>query len=249
MDSLVIVPTYNEADNLDRLARAILDLEGFDLLVVDDNSPDGTGRVAEELRDRYPDRISILHRPSKLGIGTAYLEGFRIALTREYPYVFQMDADFSHDPADLPRLRDALGRADVALGSRYVSGGGTTNWPLWRRALSRCGSLYASLLLGVPVADLTGGFKGFRRPVLQALDLASVRSNGYAFQIEVTYRCWQQGFRIVEVPITFVERRSGRSKMSSRIVVEAALLVWQLRFEELSDALARLLKGSVVGPS
>lgn len=227
--SLVIIPTYNERENLEELVEAVLGQEGFDLLVVDDGSPDGTGELAEALARRWRSRLGVLHRGAKLGLGSAYIAGFKTALQSEHEYVFQMDADFSHDPRDLPRLRKALEHADLVLGSRNVPGGGTVHWPLWRRVLSRGGSLYAGLVLGVPVHDFTGGFKGFRRAVLETLDLEAIRSNGYSFQIEVTYRCHQRGFRIVEVPIVFVDRRNGSSKMSSRIVLEALLMVWRLR--------------------
>ncbi|MBI4493834.1 MAG: polyprenol monophosphomannose synthase [Chloroflexi bacterium] len=226
---LVIVPTYNERQNLEPLAEAVLRQGPFDLLVVDDGSPDGTGEVADALAQRFPSRVSVLHRGAKLGLGSAYVQGFKAALERGHERVFQMDADFSHDPRDLPRLRDALESADLAIGSRYVDHGGARHWPLWRRALSRGGSLYARTILGVPVHDLTSGFKGFRRQALEALELDAIRSNGYSFQIEVTYRCYEQGRQIKEVPILFVDRRTGASKMSPHIVLEAMIMVWRLR--------------------
>jgi len=229
LDSLVIIPTYNEAGNLPELIPRVLAQGPFDVLVVDDNSPDGTGALAGDLAERWPSRIKVLRRPGKLGLGSAYVEGFRHALEAGYTHVFEMDADFSHDPASLPALRAALDRADVVLGSRYAPGGGTRHWPLWRQAVSRGGSRYAGLVLGLPVRDLTGGFKGFRRRALAQLDLDAIRSNGYSFQIEVTYRCHRQGLRIVEVPIVFEERRAGQSKMGWRIIAEALLLVWVLR--------------------
>jgi dolichol-phosphate mannosyltransferase len=239
-DSLVIVPTYNEAENLRRLVAEVLRSEPFDVLVVDDNSPDGTGALADLLVAERPDRVSVLHREGKLGLGTAYLEGFRFALAHRYKHVFEMDADFSHDPASLPVLRSVLlDRADVVLGSRYVAGGGTQRWPVWRRVLSQGGSRYAGIVLGLPFRDLTGGFKGFRARVLSRLDLDAIQSNGYAFQIEVTYRSHQLGFRIVEEPIIFADRRVGYSKMHARIVVEALLVVWRLRFEGLRPVSAR----------
>lgn len=228
-ESLVIVPTYNEAANLEPLVLAILDVGPFDVLVVDDNSPDGTGALADDLARRFPDRVSVTHRLGKQGLGTAYLLGFRYALAAGYDHIFQMDADFSHDPRRLPMLRRALDTADVVLGSRYAPGGGSHNWPLRRRLLSRAGSWYAARVLGLPVSDLTGGFKGLRRQVLVALDLDAIRSNGYSFQIEMTYACYRRGFRIVERPIVFENRRAGVSKMSWRIVAEALLLVWHLR--------------------
>ena len=231
-ESVVIIPTYNEAGNLKLLIPTILRQGPFDILIIDDNSPDGTGEVAERLAKRFPGRVSVLHRPGKLGLGTAYLVGFDYALAQGYQQVFTMDADFSHDPSRLPALREALDEADVVLGSRYVPGGGTQRWPLQRRLLSRGGSAYARLILGLPIRDLTGGFKGFRRPVLEALlpELDSMHSKGYAFQIEVTYRAYQGGFRIVERPITFVDRRLGHSKMRPAIVAEAIRIVWSLRF-------------------
>jgi dolichol-phosphate mannosyltransferase len=230
-DSLVIVPTYNEAANLERLVERVLRVGPFDILVVDDHSPDGTGELADNLAEERPGQVTVLHRPAKLGLGTAYVAGFRQALARDYERVFEMDADFSHDPGCLPMLHAALDHADVVLGSRYVAGGGTRHWPLWRRALSQGGSLYAATVLGLPFHDLTGGFKGFRQRVLAALDLDAIESNGYAFQIEVTYRCFQHHFRIVEQPIVFADRRIGTSKMNRRIVSEALLVVWRLRFE------------------
>jgi dolichol-phosphate mannosyltransferase len=229
-DSLVVIPTYNEVENLERLVERVLSHAGFDVLIVDDHSPDGTGELADALATLFPDRLAVLHRPAKQGLGTAYIAGFGYALARGYSHVFEMDADFSHDPDALPMLRAALDEADVVLGSRYVAGGATRDWPIARRLLSRCGSLYASLLLGLPLHDLTGGFKGFSAHVLRALDLDAIRSNGYAFQIEVTYRAYQRGFRIVERPITFADRRLGHSKMRPDIVVEAVRMVWGLRF-------------------
>ena len=228
--SLVVIPTYNEAENLTALVEKVLDQIGFDVLIVDDHSPDGTGQLAEMLIDLFPDRVAVLHRASKQGLGTAYRAGFSYALTRGYQHIFEMDADFSHDPSALPALRAALEDADLVLGSRYVRGGQTRNWPIARRLLSQCGSLYAALILGLPFHDLTGGFKGFTAGVLRTLDLDAIRSNGYAFQIEVTYRAYQSGFRIVERPITFVDRRLGHSKMRPAIVAEAVRIVWSLRF-------------------
>jgi dolichol-phosphate mannosyltransferase len=243
---LVVVPTYNEADNLPLLVDQIMALPGFQVLVVDDNSPDGTGRVAEGLRPRYPGRVCVLHRPGKLGLGTAYVQGFQVGLEQGHRHLFQMDADFSHSPSDLLRLHAALEKgADLALGSRYASGGTTHGWPLWRLAMSRAGSLYARYLLGVPVRDLTGGFRGWRREALLRLELDSLRSRGYAFQVETAYRCARLGGAVVEVPILFAERRSGRSKMSRAIFLEAATLVWRLRLEELGlpTPLRQLLVG------
>jgi dolichol-phosphate mannosyltransferase len=229
--NLVIVPTYNEVENLERLVDLVLRQGAFDILVVDDRSPDGTGELGDALADRYPDRVTVMHRAGKLGLGTAYRAGFRYALTHGYQRVFEMDADFSHDPAALPALRAALEDADMVLGSRYAPGGATANWPVWRRLLSQGGSKYAALILGLPFRDLTGGFKGISASVLRSLDLDGIQSNGYAFQIEVTYRAYRNGFRIVERPITFADRRLGQSKMRAGIVLEALRIVWALRLE------------------
>jgi dolichol-phosphate mannosyltransferase len=232
-DSLVIVPTYNEIDNLGRLVRAVLDqnqVAEFNLLVVDDNSPDGTGQLADLLAAEHPDRMAVIHRDGKLGLGTAYVEGFRYALQHGYSHVFEMDADFSHDPATLQELRCTLEDADLVLGSRYVDGGSAPGQSTWRRMLSRLGSMYASTILGLPLRDVTGGFKGFRAGTLAALDLQAIRSNGYAFQIEVTYRAFSSGLRVVEQPITFGPRLSGHSKMRLGIICEALIIVWRLRF-------------------
>jgi dolichol-phosphate mannosyltransferase len=233
-DNLVVIPTYNEAQNLAALVESVLDQVYFHVLVVDDNSPDGTGSIADGLAARYSPYVAVLHREAKQGLGTAYRAGFNYALARGYRRVFEMDADFSHDPSALPMLRSALDDADVVLGSRYVAGGETRNWPAGRRLLSQAGSKYASLALGLPFHDLTGGFKGFSARVLQSLDLDAIQSNGYAFQIEVTYRAYQAGFHIVERPITFVDRKLGRSKMRTAIVTEALRIVWSLRFSQPS---------------
>jgi len=249
MRALVIVPTYNERENLPRLAPAILGQgHAFHLLIVDDNSPDGTGQVADDLAAAEP-RINVIHRDGKRGLGTAYVAGFKWALDRGFDYVFEMDADFSHDPADLPRLLDGAMRGDVAVGSRWVPGGGTENWSLLRTLISRGGSIYAKLILGVPVNDLTSGFKCFASYVLRKLDLDAIQSNGYGFQVEVNYRCHRLGYKIVEVPIRFVDRRVGKSKMSSGIVVEAAGVVWRLRLGGDSAANAGSARYSKLPPS
>ena len=227
--ALVVVPTYNEVENLERLVAAVLAHEGFYLLVVDDNSPDGTGDLAEQLKARYPGRLDVLHRAGKLGLGSAYVAGFRYALARDYAYVVEMDCDFSHPPEVLPRLVAAAQRADVAVGSRYVRGGATPGWPLLRRIVSRGGSLYTQLVLGIGVSDPTAGFVCFRRPVLAALNLDAIQATGFGFQVEIKWRCHRRGFRIVEVPIAFVDRRAGQSKMSMGIFLEAMALVWKLR--------------------
>jgi len=231
---LVVLPTYNERENLEPIVSAILGQAGdLDVLIVDDNSPDGTGAIADRLSAEHAGRVHVLHRAGKLGLGTAYIHGFLWGLAREYAWLFEMDADFSHDPADLVRLRAAVatGRADVAIGSRWVPGGGTRNWSFLRTFISRGGSIYARIVLGLPVNDLTSGFKCFSRHVLETLDLQSVRSNGYAFQVEMNYRCAQSGFRIAEVPIVFVDRRVGKSKMGSHIVFEAMRVVLGLRLQ------------------
>src|SRR6266540_1277461 len=233
---LVSLATYNERDNLPPLVREVLArLPEADVLVVDDNSPDGTGRLADELAARDP-RVKVLHRPGKQGLGRAYLAAFAWALERGYDLVLEMDADFSHDPRHLPALLAAARDADLVLGSRYVAGGRTVDWGLGRRLVSRSGSLYARKILGLPVRDLTGGFKCFRREVLEALDLASVECTGYAFQIELTFRALRCGFRVVEVPIVFADRRLGQSKMSRRIVLEAMRKVWSMRFSPFARA-------------
>ena len=225
----VVLPTYDERENLAQIVPAILaESPDLDVLVVDDNSPDGTGALADELAAREP-RLQVLHRPRKEGLGRAYLAGFARALTAGYGRIVEMDADFSHDPEQLPALLEASRSADLVLGSRYVRGGGTSNWGFGRRLLSKGGSLYARLILGIPVRDLTGGFKCFRRQVLEAIDLPSVSSSGYAFQIELTYRALKRGFTVREVPILFADRRVGRSKMSRRIVAEALWMVWKIR--------------------
>jgi dolichol-phosphate mannosyltransferase len=220
------LPTYNEADNLEPLVEAALANlpAGARVLVVDDNSPDGTGEIADRLAARK-ERVEVLHRPRKEGLGPAYLAGFRKALEGGAGFVLEMDADFSHDPADLPRLLAAAETADLAIGSRYVPGGEVANWTSLRKAISRGGSAYARYVLGLPVRDLTGGFKCFRREVLEAIPLGEIGSRGYAFQVEMTYRAAKAGFKIVEIPICFRERRAGRSKMDGRIVAEA---VWKV---------------------
>jgi dolichol-phosphate mannosyltransferase len=240
--SLVVLPTYNERENVETIVAAILGQAAyFEVLVVDDNSPDGTGEIVDRLAAAQPQRVHVMHRGGKRGLGTAYIEGFSWALARDYDCVFEMDADFSHDPADLPRLRNAIveGGADASVGSRWIAGGGTRNWSFLRTFISRSGSIYARLILGVPVKDLTSGFKCFSRRVLERLDLQSVGSNGYAFQVEMNYRCHRHGFRITEVPIMFVDRRVGKSKMGSHIVTEAMLVVLKLRLRELFGGVHR----------
>jgi dolichol-phosphate mannosyltransferase len=231
---LVVTPTYNERDNLPGFVCEVLrTVPGAHVLVVDDASPDGTGRVADELA-ASDERVSVLHRPGKLGLGTAYVEGFRHAMALGYDVVLEMDADMSHDPRHLPEILRAVDEgADVVLGSRSVPGGGVVGWGLGRHVLSKGGSLYARTILGVGIRDLTTGYKAFTRRALDAIDVESLRSNGYSFQIETTYRALRKGLRVVEVPIVFVDRRAGSSKMSRRIFAEAVLEVWRLRVDAL----------------
>jgi dolichol-phosphate mannosyltransferase len=228
--ALVCIPTYNERENVESIVRAVLRADPrVDVLVVDDASPDGTGALADALAKESP-RVQVLHRAGKAGLGKAYLAAFDWALQRNYSLVLEMDADFSHDPAYLPTLLDrASTDADLVLGSRWVKGGGTRNWGIGRQLISRGGSLYARTILGVDIRDLTGGFKCFRAEVLRAIDLPSVTSSGYGFQIELTYRAIKKGFRVVEVPIVFEDRRVGQSKMSRAIVLEALAMVWKIR--------------------
>jgi len=230
----VVTPTFNEAENLPRLAAELfaLPLPGLKLLVVDDNSPDGTGRVADELAEAHPGRLSVLHRPGKLGLGTAYINGFCRALAEGAEAVAQMDADFSHPPAKLVDLLEALGVCDVAMGSRYVPGGAVDErWPFWRKGLSSFGNLYARALLRLPVRDVTGGFRLWRRQTLLGMPLEQVRSSGYAFQVEMAYLACRLGFTFREVPFYFADRRWGQSKMSFRIQWEAALRVWLMLYQ------------------
>lgn len=233
--ALVIVPTYNERANIERLITLVLAQDPqLELLVVDDNSPDGTGDLVESVAAENP-RVHVLHRPGKMGLGTAYVAGFGWALERDFAYLFEMDADFSHDPLHLPDFLAAIQTADLVIGSRYRKGRVTVvNWPMSRLILSYCANIYARQVTGMPYDDLTGGFKCFRRGVLEAMDLGAVRSNGYAFQIEMTFRAWRRQFRILEIPITFVDRSEGESKMSKRIVREAIWMVWRLRWWSLT---------------
>ena len=227
---LVVIPTYNEAANLTNLVPQVLGQDPrLDILIVDDNSPDGTGQLAEALRQKEP-RLSVIHREGKLGLGTAYIAGFRWALERDYAFVFEMDADFSHDPAHLKEFLKAIQDADLVLGSRYLAGRVTVvNWPMGRLLLSYFANVYARWVTGLKIWDLTGGFKCYRRRVLEGVDLTQVRSNGYAFQIEMSVRAWRKGFKLAEVPIVFVDRTEGQSKMNRAIVREAVWMVPRLR--------------------
>jgi dolichol-phosphate mannosyltransferase len=227
-ETLIIMPTYNERENLPRMAQKLLSLPvTVDLLVVDDNSPDGTGKIADELSAKHSE-IHVLHRVGKNGLGRAYIAGFKWALERGYEFVFEMDGDFSHNPDDIPAFLEAAQNADLVLGSRYVGGIRVINWPLGRLMLSRFAGKYVMLVTGMPFTDPTGGYKCFRRRALQAINLEAVRSNGYSFQIEMTHKIWRQGFKIVEVPIIFTERTQGHSKMAGGIVNEAFWMVWWL---------------------
>jgi dolichol-phosphate mannosyltransferase len=228
--ALIVIPTYNERENVEAITSAILkEAPAVELLIVDDNSPDGTGAIADGLAAKEP-RIHVLHRAGKLGLGTAYVEGFRWGLARGFDLLVEMDADFSHDPRYVPELLRRADSADVVIGSRYVKGGGTENWGVGRQIISRGGGFYARTVLGVKVRDLTAGFICWRRKVLETLDLGAVRSSGYGFQIEMKYRALQAGFRVDEMPIVFVDRRVGQSKMSKKIFLEALGMVWKLRF-------------------
>ena len=232
--ALVVVPTYNERENIARIIGAVLGQDPrLELLIVDDGSPDGTAGIVKNMMAANP-RVHILEREKKLGLGTAYLAGFAWALTQDFAYVFEMDADFSHDPAHLPQFLAAIQGADLVLGSRYLDGRvSVVNWPISRLLLSYFANVYARVVTGLPVWDSTGGFKCFRRSVLEAIDLKGVHSNGYAFQIEMSFRAWKKRFRIAEIPIVFVDRTEGTSKMSKAIVREAIWMVWWLRFKSI----------------
>jgi len=235
--ALVLIPTYNERENLVPLMKQIFS-EGLPLevLIIDDHSPDGTGAVADELAAADP-RVHVMHRAGKMGLGSAYVAGFRYALERDYDAVFEMDADFSHNPDSLPEFLRELENADLVVGSRYLHGVTVVNWPLKRLVLSYGANVYSRIITGIPIKDLTGGYKCFRRQVLESLDLSRVKSDGYGFQIEINYKAWRKGFRIREIPILFVDRRAGESKMNRRIVWEAAWMVWRLRILDLLGVL------------
>jgi dolichol-phosphate mannosyltransferase len=231
--TVIIIPTYNERDNLPQLVRCIMAQPvEVDILVVDDNSPDGTGRIADDIAAANP-HVHVLHRPGKQGLGRAYIAGFQWALQRPYEFIMEMDADFSHNPTDIPAFLDAARKqdADLVLGTRYLKGIRVINWPLQRLLLSLAAARYVQVITGMPISDPTGGYKCFRRRALEALGLDAVRSNGYSFQIELTHRVWRRGGRIAEVPITFIDRYQGTSKMSPQIVREALWIVWKLWIE------------------
>jgi len=236
LEALIIVPTYNERENIEALVKQIKALDTgvrLGILVVDDNSPDGTGKYVEGL-SRSDGDVHVLHRPRKLGLGSAYIAGFKWALERpDVRYVFEMDADFSHDPSAIPRFLGEIEQADVVLGSRYYNGVTVVNWPLSRLILSVGANMYTRIITGMPIKDATGGFKCFRREVLESLPLDKIKSDGYSFQIEVNFLVWKKGFRVKEIPIVFVDRTAGTSKMSRRIVLEAVFLVWKLRLDSM----------------
>ncbi len=231
--SLIIIPTYNEADNVLKIIPEVLAQdEGFHVLIVDDNSPDGTAAIVKGMQGEEK-RIHLLERPGKLGLGTAYVAGFKYALTHGFDYIFEMDADFSHDPKALPKLLEKAEEYDLVIGSRYIAGVNVVNWPMSRLILSYSANLYTRIITGLPVRDATAGFKCYRRVVLENIDLDSITSNGYSFQIETNFMAWKKGFRLCEVPIVFVDRRAGTSKMSKHIVYEAAWMVWKLKFRSI----------------
>lgn len=233
----VIIPTYNEKENIENIIRAVFALEGaYEVLVIDDGSPDGTAEIVKGLREEFPERLHLLEREGKLGLGTAYLTGFRWALSHGYDYIFEMDADFSHNPEDLPRLYAACseGGADLAVGSRYCNGISVVNWPLGRILMSYCASIYVKTVLGMKIHDCTAGFKCYSRKVLETIDLDDVRMKGYGFQIEMKFTAWKLGFKLVEVPIIFINRQLGTSKMSSGIFGEAFWGVIKLKFRKFN---------------
>jgi dolichol-phosphate mannosyltransferase len=233
MKTLVIIPTYNERENIERIVPQVLEKDpSIHVLIVDDGSPDGTGQIAERMATEN-DRILVLHRKNKSGLGTAYITGFKFALEKSYDLIFEMDCDFSHDPEYIPHFLEAIKDADLILGSRYISGVNVINWPMSRLLLSYFANVYSRWVTGLPLKDATGGFKCFRREVLKAVDLDGVKSNGYSFQIEMSFRAWKKGFRIKEIPIVFEDRKAGQSKMSKKIVREAIWMVWRLRWWSL----------------
>ncbi len=239
MKAMVVVPTYNERDNIEKLIVQVLAQDpDIHILVVDDNSPDGTGALVDKLAADNG-RIHVLHRSGKLGLGSAYRDGFRGALEKGAAYIVEMDADFSHDPATLPQFFAKMGDYDLVIGSRYLNGVSVVNWPLRRLMLSYFASVYTRLITGLKISDCTSGFKCFRREVIEAIDLSRIKSDGYSFQIEMNYRCVERGFRVGEIPIIFIDRHSGSSKMSKKIVREAVLMVWKLKLGSLLRKLFR----------
>ena len=232
MKTLILIPTYNELENLRPLLKEIFSyVTQTEILIIDDNSPDGTGQLADQIHGEDP-RVHVLHREGKLGLGTAYIAGFKYAIAHDYDAAFEMDADFSHDPRYLPDFLQAIEQADLVIGSRYIQGGGTPNWSPIRRIISGCGNIFARFMLGIPVHDCTAGYRCYRREVLQSIDLDTIQSQGYAFQVELAYRVMRQSFKIVEIPIIFMDRRIGKSKMSRKIVIEAFTYVLRTRFRK-----------------
>lgn len=236
--TLIIVPTYNEMDNIQKLIPVLFELgiEGLDVLVVDDNSPDGTGDYVEKLSQK-DERIHILRRPGKMGLGTAYCDGFKYAINNGYDFVFEMDADFSHDPKVVPKFLEKIADADLVIGSRYLTGVNVINWPMKRLLLSYFANFYTRVITGLPIKDATGGYKCFRVEVLKSINLDNIKSNGYAFQIEMNFKAWKKGFRLAEIPIIFFDRFQGTSKMSNKIVKEAVFMVWKLRLGSIFGSL------------
>jgi dolichol-phosphate mannosyltransferase len=233
MKTLIIIPTYNELDNLPRLLPEVLSKnKEINILIVDDNSPDGTAAFVEnEKKDN--DRIHLIKRSSKQGLGTAYIAGFKYALQNNFELIFEMDADFSHDPKEIPKFLEEIKNSDLVIGSRYINGVNVVNWPMRRLLLSSFANVYTRIITGMPIHDATGGFKCFRRKVLESINLDQVRSNGYAFQIEMNFKAWKKGFKVKEIPIIFVDRMKGQSKMSKKIVREAVTMVWKLRIKSI----------------
>ncbi|MCP4726710.1 MAG: polyprenol monophosphomannose synthase [bacterium] len=233
MRTLIIIPTYNEISNIRRIIEAVLSQDySLEVLIVDDNSPDGTGNTVRELQEK-DSRIHLLEREGKMGLGTAYICGFKYAIKNNFDYIFEMDADFSHNPTEIPNFLNSIKENDLVLGSRYIQGVNVVNWPLRRLILSYGANLYTRIITGLRVRDATGGYKCFRREVLEAIDLDKIHSNGYTFQIEMTYKAWKKGFTIKEIPIVFIDRVQGQSKMSRKIIIEAIFMVWKLRFLSL----------------
>jgi len=231
--TLVVTPTYNEAENIEKFIEQVLSKgPDIEVLVVDDNSPDGTGSIVERLKAQNP-RIHLISRVKKMGLGTAYVEGFRYAIANKFDYIFEMDADFSHNPEEIPNFLKKIESYDLVIGSRYTNGVRVINWPIRRLILSYGANVYTRIITGMPVKDATGGFKCFRRKVLEAIDLDKIHSNGYAFQIEMNFKTWSKGFKLCEHPIIFVERQSGISKMSKKIVYEAVFMVWKLKYHKI----------------
>ena len=239
--ALVLLPTYNEKDNIEKISRQVIAIDHrIEVLIVDDNSPDGTGQIADRLAAENP-RIKVLHRTGKQGLGRAYIAGFHYGIEKKYDYIFEMDADFSHQPKYLADHLKNIQTCDISLGSRYIKGGGIENWPKMRWAISYYANVYSRVVTGLPVRDATGGFKCFRRRVLESLDLDNIRSNGYSFQIEVSFRAWLHGFKIQETPIVFVEREAGHSKFSKKIIYEAVFMVLYLGLQSIPFRVKRLL--------